>query len=47
MTEEKQTEIITQTTMPQDDVAALKYVLEHVRGTMPSSLSAPVLADDE
>lgn len=30
-----------------DDLNMLEYVLEHVRGATPSSLSAPVFAEDE
>lgn len=47
MAEEKQTAETSEPQVPKDDTVALQYVLEHVRGATPSSLSVPVLADDE
>lgn len=50
MAEEKHTEkeeIITEPQLHADDIDMLRYVLEHVRGATPSSLSAPVFADEE
>lgn len=49
MAEEKQTEeeVTIEPQLHKDDIDALRYVLEHVRGATPSSLSAPVFADEE
>lgn len=47
MAEEKPTQTTPEPRIGIEDNDTLQYVLEHVRGAMPSSISAPAYADDE